>query len=144
MECDPEYFCCDYITIVFLVGAVLFLHFYTEKAKELVTLFAVFRIIAAAMLLWGTQYNPSSYYIFLRWIVFGVSWASVLMANRHKYSAWVVVFVIIGLLFNPVIPVHLHSKSTWTLINVIAAGLYLSSMVIMKNPIKQISNGDAP
>ena len=134
----------EFLVVAYALIASLFFHAYCDRIKELAPFFTIIRIVAVVMLLWGTRHNPSSYYAILRWIVFGVSWASILMANRHKYSAWVVIFVIIGLLFNPVIPVHLHSKSTWTLINVITAGLYLSSMVIMKNPSKQISNGGAP
>lgn len=96
--------------------------------------FTIARIVAAAMLLWATQHNPSAYYDVLRFVVFGVSLFSAFVAYKLARKGWLLTFIVIALLFNALIPVYLYNKEIWTLINVVAAGLFIYSIFTFKGP----------
>jgi len=53
------------------------------------------------------------------------------MCDRGKFWAWT--FGLVGALFNPIIPVHL-SRDTWTVVDLIVAGLFVLSTILMKIP----------
>ena len=93
---------------------------------------AVPAIAASALLLGALARWPYGYYVFLRWItcLAAVVVAFVAYSVRHIWAVWL--FVLVALLFNPLVPVHL-TRSIWRPIDVIAALLFLGSLLMLSS-----------
>lgn len=69
--------------------------------------------ISSALLFIGLADLPIGYYTFLRIIVTIGAISVVLGEYENKITPWVLIFGLIGILFNPIIPVYLHDKEVW-------------------------------
>jgi hypothetical protein len=87
------------------------------------------RLISAIMLFLALGYHPYSYYILLRWVVFGSSFYSGWVFSQLKNHGWAWFFFIVGILFNPIIPVYL-SRSTWQIIDLTVSLIFFTSLII--------------
>ena len=81
------------------------------------------------MLFLALGYHPYSYYILLRWVVFGSSFYSGWVFSQLKKHGWAWLFFIVGILFNPIIPVHL-SRSTWQIVDLTVSLIFFTSLII--------------
>jgi uncharacterized membrane protein HdeD (DUF308 family) len=90
-------------------------------------LLKIVQCFTAACLLFALRHNPYDYYVFLRFIVCGVSAYSAFFSNRLKKPIWTWIFGILALLFNPVSKIHLHRQS-WSIINLLAAALMVAAV----------------
>jgi len=88
-------------------------------------------LIAGAILLAALGDWPYGYYIFLRFVVCGVSIYIAIMAYEWKRS-WVSwIFGAIAILFNPIIPIHL-TREIWQRIDIGCAILFMITGSILK------------
>jgi hypothetical protein len=87
------------------------------------------RLISAIMLFLALGYHPYSYYILLRWVVFGSSFYSGWVFSQLKNHDWAWFFFIVGILFNPIIPVYL-SRSTWQIVDLTVSLIFFTSLII--------------
>lgn len=89
------------------------------------------RIIAGSLLIIGIIDLSYGYYVFLRWIVCGTSVFIVFLS--YKLEKWfsVVLFGIIGVLFNPVVPVY-FDKETWVVIDLAVSIIFAISFFFIK------------
>ncbi len=93
----------------------------------------ILRLISGIMLFLALGYHPYSYYIVLRWVVFGSSLYSGWVLSKIQKHNWSWFFFIVGILFNPIFPVYLD-RSTWQVIDIITAVIFVLSLSI-KNKI---------
>lgn len=78
----------------------------------------------------GILHLPIGYYTFLRMIVFIASFLFAYQEfQKTGITFWIIVFGIIGILFNPVFPIYLYDKGIWVVIDIIVGiiftGLFL-------------------
>ena len=88
-----------------------------EKLSVLLT--GINRLTAILLLLAIASW-PYSYYIFLRWFVFLSALLHIGVSIPRRRLSALVIFLLIGLLFNPIEPVYL-SKGVWVIIDFFAA-----------------------
>jgi len=79
---------------------------------------------------------PYEYYIALRWIVTGAASFTIWVASERGKKEWLWIMAGIAILFNPIIPVHL-SKGVWIVIDLVVAGLFLASIVRIKDSLSK-------
>jgi hypothetical protein len=92
-------------------------------------------VIAAVMLFVALGDWPYSYYLLLRFVVFGASVYVVFIASTWT-KLWVMgLFGIVAILFNPLIPVQL-SREMRRMINLICALLFAVVAFILKEPLE--------
>ena len=96
-------------------------------------------IITAVMLLLALAPWPYGYYQLLRFVVCGAAAYVAFMAYNWQKIWAVWLFGFIAVLFNPLIPVHL-SREAWQPIDIICVILFISSMLILKNPAEKKEN----
>ena len=74
---------------------------------------------------------PYGYYIFVRFIVCGVSaWVAYLGHEwKHEWAPWV--FGAQAILYNPIIRIHLNVES-WTVLNLIAVALFALAVLKLR------------
>lgn len=75
---------------------------------------------------------PYSFYIFLRWFIFGASIIVAYGFYKSKLTAWTFIFGALAFLFNPIMPVYLD-KTTWVGIDFIGAILFFIAAYSKKN-----------
>ena len=92
----------------------------------------ILRLICGVMLFLALGYHPYSYYILLRWVVFGSSFYSGWVFSQLKNHGWAWFFFIVGILFNPIMPVYLN-RSTWQVIDLISGVIFFVSLIIKRN-----------
>lgn len=81
-------------------------------------------IVCMVSLLLGLANLPIGYYTFLR-IIVTIGCISVIMEDTtFSLNNWVIIFIVIGILFNPIFPVFLNKKSLWMLIDLVAAIIF--------------------
>jgi len=68
---------------------------------------------------------PIGFYTFLRLAVTICSIVIIISEAKKGTTFWIIVFAIIGLVFNPVIPVYLYKKSLWMLIDLLTAATFI-------------------
>lgn len=76
---------------------------------------------------------PIGYYTLLRIIITVVSIVVLVQESKEGISFWVVVFTLIGILFNPIFPIYLNDKSIWTPIDIICAIIFFVKSMNVKN-----------
>lgn len=77
--------------------------------------FVVLMLVAAMFPFW--RYD---FYVVLRWVVFLICLLHAFAATTAKRSAALMIFVLIGVLFNPIFPIYL-TRGLWFWIDVICA-----------------------
>jgi hypothetical protein len=88
-------------------------------------------IIAVLLIIAIFPINEYGYYIFLRWVVClsGAFFAYQAYQIGKKYWAWIMGTITV--LFNPIIPIYLN-KEIWRPIDIISAGIFIVSLIILK------------
>ncbi|MGO8756439.1 MAG: DUF6804 family protein [Gallionellaceae bacterium] len=76
--------------------------------------------LTAILLLLAIASWPYSYYIFLRWFVFLSALLHIGVSISKRRMSALVIYLLIGLLFNPIEPIYL-SKGVWVIIDFFAA-----------------------
>ncbi len=66
---------------------------------------------------------PYGYYIFLRWVIFAISFLIAYRLSKIDLNYWVLAFGVIAFLFNPIFPIYL-SKSIWVVIDLVSAFIF--------------------
>jgi hypothetical protein len=92
-----------------------------------------FEIVAAVILFVGIGKHPYGYYEFLHWAVSASAFYAAYRSYRAKHSAWVLIFSIIGVLFNPIIPFYLV-QSTWQKWDLLAGAIFIIGAIFEKTP----------
>jgi hypothetical protein len=67
---------------------------------------------------------PIGYYTLLRIVVTIGSVVLLIQEAKDGINFWVIVFALIGILFNPIIPVYINDKSSWIPIDIICAVIF--------------------
>ena len=101
--------------------------------REIIKYKNIVSIVAIVMLLLAIPSGvwAYSYYVLLRWVVFGAAIFVLYIAHERGKSFWLLVMGAIALLFNPIFPVYLE-KEVWVLIDLIVAGIFLISIFKLK------------
>ena len=82
-------------------------------------------LTTSALLLLALTDMPIGYYTLLR-IVVSIAAGSLVVAELEaNRMPWVIVFGLIGIIFNPLIPIYLQSKDNWIIIDLLAAVLFI-------------------
>jgi hypothetical protein len=87
--------------------------------KNYLFLCAILVLIAIATL-------PIGFYTLLRIAITIGSGIIIFREYEKGFNFWVIVFLIIGILFNPLIPIYLYDKNLWIPIDVIVAILFFT------------------
>ena len=103
---------------------------------------AELRIKSVAWLIWlvppillvvATAHLPYGYYIFLRYVVFGI--AAVIsvfgFGDRPFVKVWSVPVALIGVFFNPFVPVYLD-RTTWFYLDLGAAAVFVAHLIFVR------------
>lgn len=81
-------------------------------------------LVCTGLLLLGVANMPIGYYTLLR-IAVTIGAVAVVVSEMGKgINTWVILFGLIGIIFNPLIPVYLNSKQAWALIDIICAVIF--------------------
>ncbi|KAF0128477.1 MAG: hypothetical protein FD155_3219 [Bacteroidetes bacterium] len=83
-----------------------------------------FLLICGGLLLLALADMPMGFYTFLRIIVTIGAVAVVIKEFENGFTVWILIFLLIGVLFNPIIPVYLRDKGTWMPIDIICAVIF--------------------
>jgi hypothetical protein len=98
------------------------------------------QVIVCGMLLWAiNSANPYGYYIFLRYISYGVF---AFLSYRFYFdgkSGWTWVFVAFAVIFNPFLPANL-GRQIWLIMDIIGAGLVIASIFLLNSKAKDIES----
>lgn len=94
------------------------------------------KLLLGAFALLGVFSMPYGYYTFLR-IIVTLGCAFLLLGRDHEQgNIQIMVWIIIGVLFNPVIPIYLD-RDLWKIIDIITSFIFLGSALFIKNaPVK--------
>ncbi len=84
------------------------------------------------------DYNPYSYYIFLRWTTLFITASLVFIHIMKEEKPWIVSFFVVGIIYNPILSIHL-TRPIWTVINLLTIIMIVLS-VLMYNTIFQFNN----
>lgn len=76
--------------------------------------------VTVGLLLLAIAPLPYVYYIFLRWVILISSLIHFYFAFNKKLKSTMVIFAVIGLLFNPIVPIYLN-KGIWTILDFLSA-----------------------
>lgn len=78
---------------------------------------------------------PIGYYTFLRIYLTIISGVIVVneLSKENKVTGKVIMFTVIGIVFNPILPVYLHDKELWSLIDLIVGAVMLIEGLKRKN-----------
>lgn len=79
--------------------------------------------------------NPPGYYIFLRWVVFGVFGYLTFLEMKEKMLGWAWTAGIIALMYNPVFLVTL-GREIWTVVNITVVLIGIVSMLGMARGVE--------
>ena len=82
-------------------------------------------IITIGFLLLALTDLPIGYYTFLRIIVSACAVGIIITELKNGINIWVIIFGVIGIIFNPIIPIYLNNKDIWTPIDIVVAVLIL-------------------
>lgn len=96
-------------------------------------IFALARLITAALLFWALARHPIGYYTVLRLITAGVCLYAAYLAVQDKQTGWAFIFGGIAVLFQPFLPLRM-TRETWNYIDVIAALFLIASIALFKPP----------
>lgn len=83
-----------------------------------------FLLICGGLLLLALADMPMGFYTFLRIIVTIGAVTVVIKEFENGFTMWILIFLLIGVLFNPIIPVYLQDKGTWMPIDIICAVIF--------------------
>jgi len=90
-------------------------------------------MIAAVMLLVAFGHWPYAYYKVLRWVSCAAAVWVMWQCWDWQISWATGLFGLVAILFNPLAPIHLD-RMTWQVLDAIAAGLFVLSAVLLKEP----------
>lgn len=82
-------------------------------------------IITIGFLLLALTDLPIGYYTFLRIVVSACAVGIIITELKNGINIWVIIFGVIGIIFNPIIPIYLNNKDIWTPIDIVVAVLIL-------------------
>jgi hypothetical protein len=99
-------------------------------------IFALARLITAALLLWALARHPIGYYTVLRLVTAGVCLYAAYLAVHDKQTGWAFVFGAIAVLFQPFIAFRM-TRQTWTYVDVATALVLLISIPWLWNANKE-------
>lgn len=90
-----------------------------------------FKIIATLILFIAIGDHPYSYYQLTRWVTCIASFYTAYSYHNTHKTAFVWLFIALGILFNPIAPFYLE-KETWQIFNLIGGVLFTISLFINK------------
>lgn len=96
-------------------------------------IFTIARIISAILLFVALGKHSYSYYVYLRFIICGVSIYGIYFSRKLQNINWAWTFGIVAILFNPIVPIHLN-RDLWAIIDVAVAVIFLFSINRLKIP----------
>ena len=82
-------------------------------------------LTCSALLLLALTDMPIGYYTLLRIVVSLAAGFLVVAELEANRMPWVIVFGLIGIIFNPLIPIYLQGKDNWIVIDLLAAVLFI-------------------
>lgn len=89
-------------------------------------------LIVSALLFIGVFTLPYGYYTFLRIVVFIACIAIIVQEYQGEVTPALILFGLIGILFNPIIRVSLHDKTLWAIIDFVVAIIFLVKSLTLK------------
>lgn len=95
-------------------------------------IFTIARIISAILLFVALGKHSYSYYVYLRFIICGVSIYGIYFSRKLQNINWAWTFGIVAVLFNPIVPIHLN-RDLWAIIDVAVAVIFLFSINRLRN-----------
>ena len=109
---------------------------YLKKPEHFVSMVNIktltsLRLFTIGILLIGIADLPYGYYTLLRIIVCIVSCITAFIAFGLKKKLWLWIFIGIVLIFNPIIPIYFN-KDTWIILDVVIAGIFGYSIIVLK------------
>jgi len=85
------------------------------------------------MLLWALNpENQYGYYVFLRWVCFGIFGFLATQTLANKMQGWTWVLGITALIYNPIFPVHL-TRGIWSVANIVSIVIAIVSIFRLPN-----------
>jgi len=99
-------------------------------------IFALARVVSAALLLWALAKHPIGYYTTLRLITCTVCAYGTYLAAKWKQTGWAFTFGAIAILFQPFIAFRM-TRQTWTYVDVTTAIVLLISIPWLWNAGKE-------
>jgi len=82
-------------------------------------------VVCAAFAFIGMLNLPYGYYTFLRFIVTAGAVAVLVTEFKNEFTASIILFGVIAILFNPFIPIYLYSKALWAGIDFIVGVIFV-------------------
>jgi hypothetical protein len=107
--------------------------------KQLSISYLVLSLIASGLLMWAINDHPYSYYIILRWVVFGVAIFGVYQSIIWKKYIFTWALGITAFIFNPILSFH-FSRETWAPIDIISAIIFIVSIFFIGKRRKLTAN----
>src|SRR5437667_11014169 len=83
-------------------------------------IFALARVVAAALLLWALAKHPIGYYTIVRLVTCTVCAYGTYLAMQRKQTGWAFIFGAIAILFQPSVAFRM-TRQTWTYVDVTTA-----------------------
>lgn len=100
--------------------------------KENLTMFLIFRVAAAVLLVYALGEGLSyDYFTFLRYATTGVALWSSFVASKNEKIYWSWVMMGVAILFNPIFPIHLD-RQIWKTIDLFTAIIFGISIFTLR------------
>ena len=91
------------------------------------------QVIVILMLLWALNpLNPYGYYILLRWVCCAVFVYLAIQAWNIEKQGWVWILGVTAAIYNPILRIH-STREMWSIVNLIAIGLAVASIFVLKS-----------
>lgn len=96
-------------------------------------IFAIARIVTAALLFWALARHPIGYFTILRLVTTVVCLYAGYLAIQNEEKGWIFVFGGLALLFQPLIPLRM-TRATWNMVDVLVGVFLLISVAVFHRP----------
>lgn len=83
-----------------------------------------FLLTCAGLLIFALADLPIGYYTFLRIVVTMGAVGVIISEYDGEITPWIIIFGIIGIIFNPFIPIYLHDREAWAFIDISCAVIF--------------------
>ena len=97
----------------------------TEERQKPMSSVRIALCLGAAALLLAIAPWPYDFYVFLRFLVCGISTFAAYVALRER-SALAFPFLVVGILFNPIVPAHM-TRAIWIAVDLMVVAGFLAA-----------------